>query len=95
MPKMSTPNWTFLTNHAQVLLCIAQDPEMRLRDIGDIVGIGERATHRIVSELDTAGYITRTRRGRRNVYEIQRHAQLPDPIARDRRVGELLSVLTG
>jgi hypothetical protein len=90
----SAPGWTFLTNHAQVLVCISDDPGVRLRDIGQRVGITERAAHRIVAELATAGYITRQRNGRRNQYTINAHFPLPDPIAREQNVGELLEVLT-
>jgi hypothetical protein len=88
------PSWTFLTRHAQVLLCIADDPGVRLREIGDRVGITERAAHRIVSELVEAGYLTRERRGRRNQYTIRPHLPLPDPLVRDQKVGDLLGVLT-
>ena len=88
------PTWTFLTNHAQVLLCIAKDPGVRLREIGDSVGITERATHRIVDELAAAGYISRTRNGRRNHYTIHRDLPLPDRLARTQRVGELLAILS-
>jgi len=88
------PEWTFLSNHAQVLLCIAHDPGVRLRDIGDQVGITERAAHRIVSELDAAGYLTRQRDGRRNRYTISRELPLPDRVARNQRIGDLLEILT-
>jgi predicted ArsR family transcriptional regulator len=88
------PTWSFLTNHAQVLLCIAKDPGVRLREIGDSVGITERATHRIVDELAAAGYISRTRNGRRNHYTIHRDLPLPDRLARTQRVGELLAILS-
>ena len=93
MTENSTPDWAFLTNHAQVLVCIAHDPGVRLRDIGERGGITERAAHRIVAELATAGYITRRRDGRRNHYTINAHFPLPDPIARERNVGELLEIL--
>ena len=86
--------WTFLSNHAQVLLCIAQQPDARLRDIGQTVGITERAVHRIVVELGQAGYLTRERVGRRNRYSIAADLPLPDPAAGHRRVGELLRLLT-
>jgi predicted transcriptional regulator len=86
-------SWSFLTNHAQVLLCIANDPAIRLREIGESVGITERAAHRIVGELADAGYISRERRGRRNHYTVQHHLPLPDPLARGQRVGDLLAVL--
>jgi uncharacterized membrane protein len=86
--------WTFLSTHGQVLLCIREDAGIRLRDIGDRVGITERAAHRIVGELADAGYITRERRGRRNHYTIASHLPLPDRLARDRSLGDLLRVLT-
>ena len=94
MPENTAPSWTFLTNHAQVLVCIARDPGVRLRDIGDRVGITERAAHRIVVELEDAGYITRERNGRRNSYTVNAHSLLPDPVARGQNVGELLELLT-
>ena len=84
--------WSFLTNHAQVLVCIAHDPGIRLREIGDRVGITERAAHRIVAELSAAGYVSRERHGRRNHYTIQSHLPLPDPLARGRKVSDLLSI---
>src|SRR5579884_2190858 len=95
MPDGTIPNWTFLTNHAQVLVCIARDPGIRLRDIGERIGITERAAHRIVVELADAGYITRERTGRRNHYTINAHFPLPDPVFREQSVGELLAILTG
>src|SRR5579884_3613240 len=94
MPDGTIPNWTFLTNHAQVLVCIARDPGIRLRDIGERVAIIERAAHHIVAELADAGYITRERNGRRNHYTINAHFPLPDPIAHEQNVGELLAILT-
>jgi DNA-binding MarR family transcriptional regulator len=93
MPREGTTSWSFLTNHAQVLLCIANDPAVRLREIGETVGITERAAHRIVGELADAGYISRERRGRRNHYTVQHHLPLPDPLTRGQRVGDLLAVL--
>jgi len=89
------PGWSFLTNHAQVLLCIAHDPGIRLRDIGEAVGITERAAHRIVVELAAAGYISRRRDGRRNHYTIQSHLPLPDRLAREQKIGDLLATLAG
>jgi DNA-binding MarR family transcriptional regulator len=93
MARDPTSSWSFLTNHAQVLLCIANDPAIRLREIGETVGITERAAHRIVGELADAGYISRERRGRRNHYTVQPHLPLPDPLTRGQRVGDLLAVL--
>jgi len=87
------PAWSFLSNHGLVLVCIAVDPAVRLREIGERVGITERAAHRIVSELVTAGYVSRERQGRRNRYTIHSHLPLPDTLARDRTVSDLLAVL--
>jgi DNA-binding MarR family transcriptional regulator len=95
MDGNDTPRWSFLTNHARVLLCIADDPGLRLREIGDTVGITERAAHRIVAELADAGYISRERDGRRNRYTIQSHLPIPDPLARGQRLGALLATLRG
>jgi hypothetical protein len=95
MRRDGTPGWSFLTNHAQVLLCIAHDPGIRLREIGDAVGITERAAHRIVVELVGAGYIARRRDGRRSHYTIQSHLPLPDPLAGEQKIGDLLAILTG
>jgi hypothetical protein len=95
MTENTVPGWTFLTNHAQVLVCIARDPGIRLRDIGERVGITERAAHRIVAELANAGYISRARNGRRNHYTINAQLPLPEPVAREQNVGELLAILTG
>lgn len=89
------PQWTFLTNHAQVLVCVVNDPDVRLREIGATVGITERAAHRIVSELVSAGYLSRRRNGRRNRYTVNTNLPLPDPLARSKKVGDLLAILTG
>jgi hypothetical protein len=78
-----------------VLVCIARDPGIRLRDIGDRVCVTERAAHRIVAELASAGYITRERNGRRNRYTINSHYPVPDPVAREHQIGELLEILLG
>lgn len=90
---MSGISWTFLSNHGQVLLSIARDPRVRLREIGEQVGITERAAHRIVGELVDAGYLVRERNGRRNRYTITDDRALPDRLARDRSIGDLLGVL--
>ena len=92
---MSAPSWTFLTNHAQVLLCIAGDPGIRLRDIADRVGITERSAYGIVLDLAEAGYIVKEKTGRRNRYQIQAHLPLPEPSSRERTVGEVLALLAG
>ena len=85
----------FLTNHSFVLLCIAADPEVRLRDMALRVGITERSAHRIVSELEQLGYVTRERDGRRNSYRIATKRPLRHPLADKRPLGELLALLNG
>jgi len=86
-------DWTFLTNHAHVLFCLTKDPEIRLRDVADKVGITERAVQRIVTELETAGFITRQRNGRRNSYIVHRHHPLRHPIESHRSVNDLLNLI--
>jgi uncharacterized membrane protein len=93
MVGKSVPRWSFLTNHAQVLLCIAHDPGIRLRELGDAVGITERAAHRIVGELADAGYLSRKREGRRNHYTIQSDLPVPDQLASQQKIGDLLAIL--
>ncbi len=85
----------FLTSHGRALLCIAQDPEVRLRDIAVTIGVTERSAYGIVSDLADAGYIVKEREGRRNRYHVQKHLPLPDVPDRDRAIGDLLKVLTG
>ena len=85
--------WTFLTNHAHVLLCIAADPGVRLRDVAEKVGITERAAQRIVADLVEAGYLTRTRVGRRNQYELHPELPLRHPGEHAKEVGDLVRLL--
>ncbi len=86
-------SWTFLTNHAHVLNCIAADPDIRLRDVAVRVGITERAAQLIVADLVDAGYLTRTRVGRRNHYQIHPNIPLRHPIERNHEIGALLAAL--
>lgn len=92
MPE-SRAEWTFLTNHAHVLLCIAQDVEIRLRDLAAKVGITERAVQRIVSELELTGYITRQRNGRRNRYQVHTQQPLRHAIEEHRSVKDLMQLI--
>jgi MarR family len=92
---LPAPGWTFLTNHARVLLCIAQDPGIRLRDIAARLGITERSAYGIVTDLAQAGYIVKHKDGRRNRYHIQAHLPLPEPTSREHNLGEVLALLTG
>jgi hypothetical protein len=89
------PEWSFLTSHARVLLCIAHDPGLRLRDIAVRLGITERTAHGVLTDLVQAGYVTKTKDGRRNHYQIQVHLPLPEPGTREPSIGELLAVLLG
>ena len=85
--------WTFLTNHAHVLVCLAEEPDIRGRDIAARVGITERAAQAIVADLVADGYVTRSREGRRNRYSIHPDAPLRHPLEHDHTVGELLVTL--
>jgi len=85
--------WRFVTNHTQVLLAIARDPDVRLRDIAAMVGITERAAQRIVSDLIDAGYVARRRDGRRNEYSVRTDLPLALPNQRDVDLGSLMHVL--
>jgi DNA-binding IclR family transcriptional regulator len=85
--------FSFLTNHAYALVCVAREPGMRLRDIADCIGITERAAHRIVCQLEEAGYLRRHRMGRRNFYEVDPKLPLPDKLERDVSVGDLLRLM--
>ena len=95
MEGRSTPpaTWVFLTNHAHVLLCVARDPEARARDIAQRVGITERATQRILSDLLSEGYIEKTKIGRRNRYAVNRHGHLRHPVFHEFEIGPLLDIL--
>jgi DNA-binding IclR family transcriptional regulator len=88
-------DWSFLTNHARVLLCLAHDPGVRLRDIAARVGITERSGYGILTDLAEAGYLVKQKDGRRNRYQIQAHLPLPDSASRERNIGEVLALLAG
>ena len=87
------PSWVFLSNHGNVMLCIARDPRIRISEIADSVGIGERAAQKIVADLVADGYLVRTKEGRRNRYEINPRARLRHPLFADLEVGPLLDAL--
>jgi len=88
-------SWTFLTHHARVLLLIAHDPGVRLRDIAASLNITERSAFGILTDLVEAGYVVKEKNGRRNRYHVQTHLPLPEPDGRERTVGEILALLTG
>jgi hypothetical protein len=92
-PDAAASGWDFLTNHAHVLLCVANDAGIRLRDIAAAVGITERGAHKILSELVDEGYVLRERHGRRNRYKVKPELPLRHPLVHDREVGDLLKVL--
>jgi hypothetical protein len=86
--------WTFLTNHGRTLLCIARDPEVRLRDIAAELGITERHAYGIVNDLAVAGYVVKEREGRRNRYHVQDHLPLPENGHGHQAIGDVLDALT-
>lgn len=92
--QQPTRSWTFLTNHGHVLIYLARHPDARVRDISDAVGITERATVGILSDLVEGGYVDRRRVGRRNTYEVHADVALRHPEESDHRVGEILEVFT-
>ncbi|HEU5158225.1 MAG TPA: AsnC family transcriptional regulator [Streptosporangiaceae bacterium] len=94
-PGAGGRTWTFLTNHARVLICIARDPTGRIRDIADEIGITERAAQLIIADLERANYLSRTRVGRRNTYSINPQRPFRHPSEGDHRVQELISVFVG
>ena len=88
-------DWSFLTNHARVLLCIAHDPGARLRDIAASLDITERSAHGIITDLVEAGYVVKQRDGRRNRYRIEANLPLREPASREPAIGEVLALLLG
>ena len=89
-PETPGRHWTFLSNHGHVLVCLAMDPETRLRDVATSVGITERAVQKIVDDLEEAGIVTRERSGRRNRYRLTINVPLRHPLEAHRSVGALL-----
>jgi DNA-binding transcriptional ArsR family regulator len=85
--------WSFLTNHARVLLCVAHDPEIRLRDVANTLGITERTVQGVLTDLAHAGYVVKERDGRRNRYQIQRHLPWPEASDGQHTIGEVLDLL--
>jgi hypothetical protein len=88
-------DWSFLTSHARVLLCIGHDPGVRLRDIAARTGVTERTAYGIVTDLIEAGYVVKHKDGRRNRYQIQARLPLPETDSRQRTIGEILALLAG
>jgi len=92
-PPQTPAAWSLLSNHGHVLLCIARDSNVRVREIARSVGITERAVHRILGELEEAGVIARTRQGRRTHYQINEQIPLRHPIEAGHSVGELVRLV--
>jgi Mn-dependent DtxR family transcriptional regulator len=86
--------WSFLSNHARALICIARDPGVRLREIAVALDITERSAYTIVSDLIDVGYVIKQKRGNRNHYEIQEQLPLRESLGRKRTIGEILDLLT-
>lgn len=93
MHEQDGGRWAFLTNHAHVLVCIAENPDLRGREIADLVGVSERRVQGIIRDLVEAGYVSRSRTGRRNHYAINLEGDLRHPLEEDHTVGELLTML--
>ncbi len=93
MERDKSHHWTFFSNYGHILLALAQDPEARLRDLAERVGITERAVHRLLSEMEAAGVISRHREGRRNSYSIKQTVKLRHPIEDHRTVGDLIDLI--
>lgn len=91
----SPGGWTFLTNHAHVLLCLAGNPEARMRDVAVRVGVTERAVQRIVAELEEAGYLSHVREGRANVYTVHESLHLRHPVEHHCTIAELIGMVVG
>lgn len=91
-PAPAEPAWTFLTNHSHVLICLAAEPDARVRDIAARVGITERGVQKILAELEAGGVIAREREGRRNHYEVSKSVPLRHPVEAHRTVAHLLAL---
>ena len=89
----ASTTWVFLTNHANVLLCVARDPDARSRDIAERVGITERAAQRILSDLLAEGYLSKIKQGRRNRYTVNRTGHLRHPNFQELEIGPLIDIL--
>ena len=88
------PDWTFLSNHAHVIVCLAHEPDSRIRDVAELVGITERTVTAIIADLDEAGIVTVEKVGRRNRYRINRRARLRHPLEEHKTVGDLLRAIS-
>ena len=92
-PSEEIPEWTFLSNHAHVLICISQQPDIRLSEVAELVGIRERSVHRIVHELSESGYVSVSKVGRNNVYEVHLDLPLRHPLEATHSIRAIVSPL--
>ena len=95
IPSVDSARWTFLTNHAHVLILLERNPEATMREVAEQVGITERAVQRLVAELEEAGVLSRKRQGRRNVYSVNADKPLRHPVESHRNVSDLLTLING
>jgi hypothetical protein len=93
IPFLSVGEWSFFTNHARVLICIARDPGIRLRDLAVAIDVTERSAYGIVTDLVNAGYVVKDKDGRRNRYRVEAQLPLPESVGRERTVGDVLGLL--
>ena len=93
LPSLAVGTWSFFTNHARVLICVARDPGVRLRDLAAALDVTERSAHGIVTDLVDAGYVVKEKDGRRNRYCVETQLPLPESIIRERTIGEMLGLL--
>jgi len=89
----SSDQWTFLTNHTHILVCLARDPELTVRELAGLIGITERSVQRILSELEAGGVVSKSKEGRRNRYDLNLDFKLRHPLESTHRIGELLEIL--
>jgi DNA-binding MarR family transcriptional regulator len=92
-PELERPSWTFLTNHAHVMVALSRDAELRQRDLAYVIGITPGAVQRILDDLERAGYVKREKVGRRNRYEVLTSESLRHPLEQGHNIGELLEML--
>lgn len=95
-PASRTPSadqWTFLTNHTHILVCLVRDPELTVRELADLVGITERSVQRILAELESGGVVSKSKEGRRNRYDLNLDFKLRHPLESTHQIGELLGIL--
>ena len=92
-PETAGAQWTFFTNHAHVLIVLAQSPNLTTREIGELVGITERAVQKIIADLEQEGYLSKNRVGRNNEYRLSLNRPLRHPIERHRRIGDIVGLI--